>query len=481
MSLTKRSLSPTRPSSRWFEQLMALIIVVNLGLVFLDMSYIPWRDFYLRSIPTWTEWYGQQFKGIEPHRDTQAYLEEVDRLRDQVGKTGLRSPEATILMDDLAAFSHKIIDENPFELAGKTGRLERIKNEMRDRLQLPSAKDAFTAFWNPDYLEQAGWQQEMAFFDRRIRSQLVTNYYRGTDENGQLIDRFWRIDLPFVALFWLEYLTRTFVLSRRYRGVSWLDTMLWRWYDLPLLLPFWQWLRVIPAILRLNESQLVNLEPIRTRIIHKTVTGISTELSEVVVLRVIDQLQITLEDGTLERWLTRTESKRRYVDLNGVDEVEAIADRLIAIAAQEVLPKVKPDLHQLVKHTLDRAMEQSTLYQGMQRIPGFNQFPSQVTTQLAGEVTNTLETILVAYLSDPEAIRLTRRLVDNLNRGFWVSLQQQHTAEEIVGLVNELLNEVKLNYIARLSNIDLYTQIAENNRLYETVRMNTINKSANRL
>jgi len=71
---------------------------------------------------------------------------------------------------------------------------------------------------------------------------LIQNNYRGIGENGKFIDNFWLIDLPFVILFGLEFLVRSFYVSRRHAGLTWLEGMLRRWYDIFLLLPFWRWL-----------------------------------------------------------------------------------------------------------------------------------------------------------------------------------------------------------------------------------------------
>ena len=49
---------------------MAIAATVNLGLVLFDLSYVPWRDFYLRNFPGLIRVY-DPIKGIEPHRETE--------------------------------------------------------------------------------------------------------------------------------------------------------------------------------------------------------------------------------------------------------------------------------------------------------------------------------------------------------------------------------------------------------------------------
>jgi hypothetical protein len=127
---------------------MAIIALINLMLVTFDVSYIRFRDVYLRLAPEFTIWYGETFKGIEPERTTTRYLETVDLLEEQVAQTGLDSIQARAILSQLQQQSISIIDENPFEIADKSGTLELIKKKMRDRIGTDSAKDAFFDFWS---------------------------------------------------------------------------------------------------------------------------------------------------------------------------------------------------------------------------------------------------------------------------------------------------------------------------------------------
>jgi hypothetical protein len=452
--------------SLWFERLMALLALANLGLVVFDLTYVPWRDVYLRYVPALTSWYGHQFKGIEPHRDTEAYLETVDRLKTQVADTGLRSPEAASLLDELRTLSDKMIDENPFELANKSGTLERIKNEMRDRTRRPSSKQAFNTFWSQSYLSETGWTEDITFFDRKVRPLMERNYFRNIDESGGFIDRFWQIDIWFVGLFAAEFLARTLYLSRRYRGVNWLDAMLWRWYDLFLLIPFWRWLRIIPVTIRLNDSQIINLNPLRTRINHWFVASFAVELTEIVVLRIIEQTQGLIRQGSVRRWLLKPETHHRYIDINGVDEVQAISSQLIDVVVYKVLPKIKPDLDALIQHTLISVLQQLPAYKNLQTIPGFSQIPQQLTAQIAAEVSENVYGALVATLQDSVGEELVRRLVEDLGQSFRTEIQQDQTLDKLEGLVSDLLDEIKINYVKQVAAEDITKLREQSHQFY---------------
>ncbi len=154
----------------WLEKLLAIIALVNLILVGFDLSYVPWRDFYFAEAPTIVKYY-DQVKGIEPHRETQRYLNKVEQLETQVEQTGLQSSEVESLLQQLRQLSNEMIEDNPFDVAGKTGSLAKIKRLMRlhvanfnNRSIEASAHEAFTLFWSQLYLSQADWQKKKDLF-----------------------------------------------------------------------------------------------------------------------------------------------------------------------------------------------------------------------------------------------------------------------------------------------------------------------------
>jgi hypothetical protein len=475
--ITQRKLikQASRPGNRlWFERVMAIVTLLNLSLVAFDLSYIPWRDFYLHRFPALTQWYGAHFKGIEPHHTTDRYLQTVAQLESQVAQTGVNSPQSLILLDRLRQQSAEIIDEDPFQTANKSGTLERIKRRMRSHTQQESSKQAFDTFWSPASIAQVGWNPSISFFNRQIAPLIRSNYFRGIGENGDPIDRFWVIDIGFTAIFALELFARTFALSRLDK-VSWLDALLWRWYDLLLLLPFWRWLRVIPVLVRLNQSRIVDLDPLSDRLTKSFVTHVGIELTEVVVLRVIDQIQEVIRQGDVSRWLLQSAAQRRYIDLNNIDEGKAIAQHLVTLLAYQVLPEIKPELEALVHHSLTRVLSASPAYSGLGKLPGIGNWSHQMTQQLVSQVSQNSYQALIDSLEDPIGIDLLQRLIDRFASSFKTQAQQG-AAAEIESLLVDLLEEVKINYVKRLTEADPEVLRADRKKLYGMTRPG-LNKS----
>lgn len=450
------------------ERLLAIVAVVNLCLVLFNLSYMPWRDFYFQEVPSLTQIY-DPLKGIKPHRETEKYLNEVNALEVQVVQTQLQSPQVESLLQELRILSNEMIQDNPFAIANKSGTLEKIKNQIRDHVGITSAHKAFDFFWSQEHLSEAGWQQEINFFNTLVRPLMQTNYYRAVGINGKFIDRFWLIDLPFVILFGLEFLSRTFLISRNQSGLSWLEATLRRWYDLFLLLPFLRWLRVIPVTIRLYQTKLLNLKPVRAQIQHEFVANFAEELTEIVGIRLIDQAQESIERGDLARWLFRSEA-RPYININNTNEVRAIAARLFYLSVYQVFPKIQPDIEALLHHSIESTLNQSPIYRQLQNVPGVNHLPAQLTERLAKDISQAAYTTLTTFLEDSKVVELSNRIIQNFSESLEIEVQKQQNMQEIQSLLVDLLEEIKINYVKGIAEQGVEKLLYESQQLRKIVR-----------
>jgi len=456
---------------------MAAIALLNFGLVLFDYSYIPFRDYYLRFSPEFTRWYGERFKGIEPERVTAAYLKTVEMLEQQVVEDGISSQAVQQLLAELQTRSAAIIDENPFEIADKTGALERIKTRIRDRVgdatdqEFESSKDAFSTFWSQSYLFNQGYTEELNFFNSEIRPLFEANYYRSIDSpllglSGIPTDRFILIDMWFIGIFAVEFLARTWWLQRRYKDTSWLDTMMWRWYDIFLLFPFWRWLRAIPVISRINQSNLIDLEPIRNRLTRGIVANFAIELTEVVILRIIDQVQNLIREGDITQSLLNPDSGDQYIDLNDIDEIKVIVERVISTLTYRVLPEVKPDVEALLYHNIETALKGAPMYSQLRSLPGVEATSERVAKQLVSEIYDALYASLTNAMQDDVGAELAAKLIQDIGDSFRREIQQGSADQEIASLVAVWLDEVKINYVKRLGEEDVEALREQTQKLY---------------
>jgi len=469
------------PKKLLFERVMAFVVLANFGLVIFDLSYIYARNFWLQGnakilgltinipLPPITKWY-DPVKGIEPYRETTKYLEKVSQLEQQVDRTGLQSPEAEKILAQLRTLSTEMIDTNPFAVANKTGTLEKIKNRMRRHIKNESAKESFKIFWSSGYLTANGSVQEIEFFHKQIKPLIATNYFRPVGEDGEPVDFFFeQIDWIFFLIFSIEFVGRVIYISRTQKGVTWRDAIIWRCYDIFLLLPFWRWLRVIPLYVRFKQAKLGQLDRLQQQINQIVIANFAEEIIEIVVVGVINQIQDYIERGDLREWLTHSQ-KRPYIDLNNTDEVAEISNIVTKLAVYRIFPKIQPDLEALLRHNIDSILQKLPAYRNLQNVPGLANLPKQLTDKLVAEISLAAYEGLTSAIEDPIGAKLSNNLVNHLGEAIAIEVQNQNTIDRIQTLLTDMLEEIKINYIQSLSQEDMEHIIEQTRQLRQITK-----------
>lgn len=452
---------------------MILLALLDLGLVWFDWSYLAVRPLYLRHLPGVVRLY-DPVKQIQPHPEIQTYLATVNQLESRL-RQGKSEPNQADLQQ-LQQLSRDLLRSNAFAASNQANILETVKVRMQQHVATtasltdPSAEQAFERFWTPTYFSQQGWQAELSFFRTQIQPLVAMGYYRPTGANGWVLDYGWLLHLPFILVFGIEFLVRTFKLSRSHRGVTWAEAMLWRWYDLFLLLPVWRSLQVLPIVIRSHQARLINLDPVKAQLHRGIIANFAGDMTEAVVLRIINHLQEVIRQGDFARWLLKPETRKPYLDLNNIDEVEAIATILLNLTVYRVLPKIQPEIQALLRHNIQTLLSQSAVYQGLQHMPGLGHFPAELTERIVTEFTRTAYDALVTTLEDPKLATLMSRLVQQFGDVLSTELHQRSTLKQIQVLLCEFLEEFKLNYLKQGSLEDLEQSLQRTHQLRHTVQ-----------
>ena len=446
---------------RHWDRAVALWAGLNLLLVLFDITYIPLRTFWLQRnltplpqvplvvplslLPDLTPLY-DPVKGIEPHRETQSYLQAF-QLLDQALLAGSTPAQSAAQRRRVVALTEAMINENPFAAAGNSGTLEKIKNRLRQRAGNDSAKQAAAQLLGDTWLAQSSWQQERRFWQQQVLPLVATSYWRSIDENGRPTDHFWRIDLLlFQSVFALDILLRMLRMRRRFPGLSWRDALLRRWIDLPLLLPFWRWMRLVPVVERLSQAQLINVEPLRAAVSRAVVSLLALELFEVLALQLVDGTQSLIRSSQWPRWIR---SLRSHQSVSGADE-QQLVDLLRLwgpMVLGQVTPRLAPELQSLLGHALQ---------QQLREVPGGVMVPVGVSRQLAGGVVDSLldlsrGTAQRLARSDDRQSALLQEAIDRFWEELAAALEQAGTLERSQELLCALLQQLKLNYLAQMN------------------------------
>ena len=474
--LSAQRVTASRLWLHW-DRAVALWAALNLVWVLFDITYVPLRTFWLQrnltplpqvplvvpltALPDITPLY-DPLKGIEPHRETQAWLAGFERL-DQALLQGAADPVVEPLRRRQLELTVQMINENPFAASGNSGTLEKLKNRLRQRAGLDSAKQAADRLFSDAWLTRRAWAEERRFWQQQVLPLVATSYWRSIDENGRPTDHFWRFDLLlFQSVFAFDILLRVLRLRRRFPALSWRDALLRRWIDLPLLLPFWRWLRLVPVVERLSTAGLINVEPVRAAVSRVVVALLALELFEVLALQLVDGTQSLVRSPQWPRWI-RSLRSHQSVALGDQQELVELVRLWGPLLLGQVAPRLSPELQQLLGHALQ---------QSLREIPGGAVVPAALSRQLAAGMVDSL-----VDLSRGTAERLAQsdarqvELLQGIGDRFWeelaTALERGSTLERSQLLLCTLLQQLKRNYLAQMNRAGIDALMDELDELAE--------------
>jgi hypothetical protein len=460
----------------------------NLVWVGFDLTYVPLRTFWLQrnlypipsvplvlplhAIPDITPWV-DPIKGIEPHRETEAYRRAFDQLdvalQQQPAGVPL-SPALVLLLQRQVQLSGQLIDSNPFEATGASGTLEKIKHRLRQRANRDSARQAAADLLDPQRLARVPWTEERRFWREQVLPLVATNYWRSIDDNGRPTDHFWRYDLLlFQSVFALDILLRVIRLRRLLPGLGWGEALLRRWIDLPLLLPFWRWLRLAPVVQRLQSSRLINLEPLRAVISRAVVALLAVELFEVMALQLIDGIQGLIRSG---RWPNRIRALRSHQTVVNHDERELV--ELVRIWAPlllvQVAPRLAPELQGVLGHALQQSLQNTMVPPPLRQLQPLLQVEKGFSRQLAAGVVDSLIDLTRTTgerlgRRDDQQLELLQRFIDRFWEELAAALESGPALERSQQLLCAVLEEFKGTYVSQINRSGIETLIAELDQL----------------
>ena len=479
---------PGNRVGRNWDRFVAIWASFNLVWVGFDLTYVPLRTFWLQrnlypipsvplvlplhAIPDITPWV-DPIKGIEPHRETEAYRRAFDQLdvalQQQPAGVPL-SPALVLLLQRQVQLSGQLIDSNPFEATGASGTLEKIKNRLRQRANRDSARQAAADLLDPQRLAMVPWAEERRFWREQVLPLVATNYWRSIDDNGRPTDHFWRYDLLlFQSVFALDILLRVIRLRRLLPGLGWGEALLRRWIDLPLLLPFWRWLRLAPVVQRLQSSRLINLEPLRAVISRAVVALLAVELFEVMALQLIDGIQGLIRSG---RWPNRIRALRSHQTVVNHDERELV--ELVRIWAPlllvQVAPRLAPELQGVLGHALQQSLQNTMVPPPLRQLQPLLQVEKGFSRQLAAGVVDSLIDLTRTTgerlgRRDDQQLELLQRFIDRFWEELAAALESGPALERSQQLLCAVLEEFKGTYVSQINRSGIETLIAELDQL----------------
>lgn len=258
-------------------------------------------------------------------------------------------------------------------------------------------------------------------------------------------DQFWRIDTFFIGFFGAEFLIKSLFHTRRKPGVTWFDFVLRRWYEVFLVIPIWHGWRILPVLVRLHKSGLVNLDRVFAQVTYEPVAYLADTMSEYMMVRFINQAKSSIKQGDAAQVLLA--QQQPYLHVNQENTIEQITKRILDLTIYKVLPQVQPDLEELLHHNLETTIKQSDFYQILQNFSPINILPTEMTEQLANYLAKTAVDVVATTYEDDKGRKILDNFSQEFNQSLRRELQDEKTLGELQSLLSDLLEEVKLNYI----------------------------------
>lgn len=111
--------------------------------------------------------------------------------------------------------------------------------------------------------------------------------------------------------------------------------------------------------IRLDQAEIICLDTLERQASQGVVAAIATDISEVVVLQVLTQLQKAIRRGQLSRWLPRVSGGQGSKTLNDIDELGELAALVVQVVIYRVIPQLRPEVESLVAYSVDQVLRQA--------------------------------------------------------------------------------------------------------------------------
>jgi len=211
---------------------------------------------------------------------------------------------------------------------------------------------------------------------------------------------------------------------------------------------------------------MINVERVVSQITHEPAAYLSDRVSRFALVRVIQQAQDAVQSGNFLSAYASSETQNQVGDAR---KLERLSDRLLQVVIFSVLPSIKPELEDLLNHSLERALKRSDLYEQIQQIPGWDAIPDNVLDNLSSYLAQATFDVLADSYQDVEGQLLVSQLAKQFRIALTKRLQDQSTSLEIKILINDWLEEVKLNSIQKANQYDPESTLEEVEKINQRV------------
>lgn len=417
---------------------MLLIAIINFSIFSFDYTYLSVRNFYFHYIPFVVQY--DAIKGIMPHRSTDEYLNKSKSFFDNFNNSEQREN----LRLEMIHLSIKMIEEDPFKIANKSGELEVVKDRVKKFMKVDSSKKAFKAFW--ESVDYKNIEQSKEFFEQDIKWIIETNYWRSIDKTGDYTDYYRYIDSVFVAVFILEFL---FMWSYSIRKVGEDEKILYpiyHWYDIVSCIPLQSFralrlLRIIAVYNRLVKSGiLIESNGPVTRRIKKYKNILNEEISANTGLNLLDDIEDDIKAGKNRNLVQETL-------LTHKDAIKVELVKNIKHLQKSLLSNNQKVLSEFIALILEDTIKTHPEYKKIRDIPYLGDKVSSFVsknnlTKISEQSFNTFSKSLDSNLNKPEGEELLNKIIEDVIDEVILIMQDE--------IIKDLMDSISIKVVEEL-------------------------------
>ncbi|MCX8113084.1 MAG: hypothetical protein N3E49_07845 [Bacteroidia bacterium] len=425
----------------FWDVFMLSMAAFNLMLIVFDLTYISIRPWYIKHAPRVVGWY-DAYKGIEPHWITDGYRQLADSLYRGWKQRGSLSPiQLQAFGDTLYKLSLRILSERPYERFGLMAYQELLKEKVKQFIQEQYGErlrggEAFRRFWQ---LTPENAALHLDFYQRELRYLLLVNYYRQYDLSGDYVDKFWKLDLPFLVFFWMEFWGAWVVAIRTRRYAYWWMYPVAHWYDVLALIPlkslrWFRLLRIWNLYLRLNRSKVVNFS-------NTLVARFLTQQSRLIAKAISDEVAYQI----LEQVKRQAQRGEEIALMQGIlEDVRPIVRSLVAEEAGPLVESLRrtPALTQIIEESVGQSLDQN-----LPNLPGLPR--ERVLELIRRTVRQAVDKLLAdteAYLRSPSGRATLDRFTDVVLQHVAERLRSPELQRQLQSVLLTVLSRLQQNF-----------------------------------
>ncbi len=319
----------------------------------------------------------------------------------------------------------EIVETNPFASSGQIelffsiqdtikGEYRKHKTKAKDikirqeldlilkKDRIPETVVAFDWFWrNPD----RSYQEKIEFFNLNLRRNFDLNFYRALGADGNPVNHYLLLDLPFLIFFLIEFLLSWLYAIRNKSYIAWFLYPVYHWYDVLGLIPivefrFFRLIRVYKIYLMLQTNQFTKIlgNDLLSRSLRYYSNVIKEEISDLVTLQILTETQNEVKSGnSLDQLVGAIDANR--------EELKKVVLNNITKSAQN------ENLRELIKNLVGEISENvATQIRPIALLP--KEAQAAFSKQVSQAIYQAISTASFALANDPMGRKSIEKLID---------------------------------------------------------------------